>query len=88
MVVSYNGINSNVLCFAEEVLNRAQVKYSEALCKDYDLDRVYLRVDDDNYTIRTWNIDDKGIRFSLYRDLPTDVEDLYYGYLSHDEYAI
>ena len=47
-----------------------------------------MRVDDDNYTIRMWNIDDKGIRFSLYRDLPTDVEDLYYGYLSHDEYAI
>lgn len=87
MIVSYNGINSNVLSFAELALDKAKVKYSQGVCRDYDLDRVYLDIDGKDYNIRMWNIDENGIRFSVFDCSGDSGDELYHGYVSHFDYC-
>ena len=87
MIVSYNGINSNVLKFAEFALEKAKVKYNQGVCQDYDLDRVYLDIDGKEYDIRTWNINEKGIRYSVFDCSGDSSIELYHGYVSHFDYC-
>lgn len=81
-MVFQNGFNANVVSFVEAVLEQANVNYHEAICVDFDLDRIYLTIDNTPYTIRMWNIDDTGIRFSVYKDTKTDTVELYHGFIA------
>jgi hypothetical protein len=40
--------------------------------EDWDLDRVYLMVGKEEYTIRMWNITDTYIRWTLFIDVPDE----------------
>ena len=54
--------------FVDYVLCAADVKYTNAKIIDYDCDRIYLAIDsmENNYIIRTWNVNEYGIRYSLF----------------------
>ena len=57
------------------------ISEEEAYPDDYDLDRIYIDVCGKSYIIRMWNVDDEGIRYSLYEeDEDYSVEEVYYGY--------
>ncbi|MEC1725882.1 hypothetical protein P9E34_14280 [Schinkia azotoformans] len=39
---------------------------------DWDLDRIYIERDNEEYTIRMWNITDETIRWTLFKDVPDE----------------
>ena len=67
--------NEIIINFVNNVLDYASIYYSDIYILDSDLDRIELAIDSEwnNYTIRMWNIDDDGIRFTLYKHRP-DIE--------------
>ena len=40
----------------KNVLNKHIKEWTKCDIEDYDLDRIYLNIDNEEYTIRTWNI--------------------------------
>ena len=71
--------------FVEKVLEIAEIKYDKYEIADWDLDNIWLDIDDKEYSIRTWNINKDGIRFTLFVDVKdsdktSHGEELYYGY--------
>lgn len=56
------------------------ISAEEAYPDDYDLDRIYIDVCGKSYIIRMWNVNDEGIRYSLYEDKGYSGEEVYYGY--------
>lgn len=54
--------------FVDYVLCAANVKYTNVEIIDFDCDRVYLAIDsiENNYMIRMWNVNEYGIRYSLF----------------------
>ncbi|HZH61740.1 MAG TPA: hypothetical protein VEY70_19640 [Metabacillus sp.] len=52
---------------AAEVLNGQNY-----IIEDWDLDRVYIKVDDQDYIIRMWNITEDDIRWTLFIDVPDE----------------
>lgn len=63
-------MNKEVIKFVEYVMEVANIDNRKVSILDFDLDRVYLAIDsaENNYIIRMWNINDSGIRYSLYKD--------------------
>ena len=63
-------MNKEVSAFVEYVMRAAGIDNRTVTVLDFDLDRVYLAVNstENNYTIRMWNIDESGIRYSLFKD--------------------
>ena len=63
-------MNKEVIEFVEYVMEIASIDRRTVSILDFDLDRVYLAVNstENNYTIRMWNIDESGIRYSLFKD--------------------
>ena len=71
--------------FVEKVLKTAKIKYDKYEIADWDLDNIWLDINDKEYSIRTWNINEDGIRFTLFVDVKdsdktSHGEELYYGY--------
>ena len=72
-----------------DVLNRTKkskfLSADDVVIDDYDLDRVYLDIDDHEYTIRTWNISEDEetgfivIEWTLYITVDDYEEKLKYG---------
>ena len=63
-------MNKEVIEFVGYVMESASIDRRTVSILDFDLDRVYLAVNstENNYTIRMWNIDKSGIRYSLFKD--------------------
>ena len=63
-------MNKEVIEFVEYVMEIASIDRRTVSILDFDLDRVYLAVNstENNYTIRMLNIDESGIRYSLFKD--------------------
>lgn len=61
--------SNNVTKFVNYVIELACIDSSFVNILDMDLDRIYLSVNStkNNYTIRTWDITDNGIRFTLFK---------------------
>lgn len=60
--------NNKLMTFVKDVCREAGFDSKTVNVLDYDLDRIYLAVDSEsnNYNIRTWNIRDNAIRYSLF----------------------
>lgn len=84
-----NNITNNVAKMPMEdltlnVLKKANIKYNVCIINDFDLDRVYLEIDNQQYTIRMWNVVEANnehqyrVHYSLYIDLWNEEKN--YGY--------
>lgn len=73
-----------ILEFVEYVKNTSALKGKNVDLIFFDLDRVYLAVDstENNYNIRMWNINEKGIRYSLFKDSEEIIKSNYYEFKS------
>lgn len=47
-----------------------KVLISDYTIEDWDIDRIYIKKGDHDYTIRMWNITDDDIRWTLFIDVP------------------
>ena len=76
--------NNKIVDFVDSVLDYASIEAYDIDILYSDLDRIELAIDSEwnNYTIRMWNIDDDGIRFTLYKYRPDieGVEEITSGY--------
>ena len=79
-------MNKEVSAFVEYVMRAAGIDNRTVTVLDFDLDRVYLAVDstENNYDIRTWNIDECGITYTLFK-FGEEVERILGGYYPHPE---
>lgn len=84
MVYNQIGANSNIVNFVEQALKKSGITYNEAVIKDVDFDRVYLLIDNEAYDIRTWNINSKGISYSLFKLFAEYGEELFHSFISRD----
>ena len=53
--------------FVKAVLEKAGIKYTYYGVVDYDLRRIWLDVDNTEYTIRIWNVTEDSIEYTLFR---------------------
>ena len=88
MICNTLGLNSNIIRFTEIILEKAKLDYDEAEILDFDLDRIYLKIDSERYSIRMWNIDEKGIIYSVFANSSGDWEELNHAYISRDDYIV
>lgn len=84
MVYNQIGANSNIVNFVEQALKKSGISYNEAVIKDVDFDRVYLFIDNEAYDIRTWNINSKGISYSINKLFAEYGEELCHSFISKD----
>lgn len=72
--------------FVQHVLSRADIDAKTVTILDFDLERVFLAIDstENNYDIRTWNIDECGITYTLFK-FGEEVERILGGYYPHPE---
>ena len=66
--------------FVKSVLSASKLSYNNFVIDDYDCDRVYLHIDGKEYNIRTWDIDSKGIRYTLFEIVGDHGEEVCNGY--------
>lgn len=73
--------------FVQHVLSRTDIDAKTVTILDFDLDRVFLAIDstENNYAIRTWNIDENGIVYTLYKYEP-EVEIILDGFYPFPEH--
>ena len=88
MIYNQIGANGSIVNFVEKVFEQSGTTYEEVIIKDYDLDRIYLLVDGKTYCIRTWDINEKGIRYSLFKELKNYGEELYHSFISRDAFIL
>ena len=88
MVFNKAIISRSLEKFVEQALLQANIGYNEAIIKDYDLDRCYLIIDGKKYDIRMWNIDDTGVRYSVFEILENSGNELYYGFVRQEMYVV
>ena len=74
--------------FVEQALLQANIDYTEAIINDCDLDRCYLIIDGKMYDIRMWNIDETGIRYSVFEIEENSGNELYYGFIRQEMYMV
>lgn len=62
-------MNETIMNIVNYIMGEANINADTVKVLDYDADNIYLAIDSDNnnYNIRTWNINDTCIRYSLFR---------------------
>lgn len=79
-------MNKKLVAFVQHVLSRTDIEAKTITILEFDLERVFLAIDstENNYFIRTWNIDECGITYTLFK-VGDEVERILGGYYPYPE---